>query len=55
MSHLGRWFGGGLGSVGGMIGLHDLRGLFQPQRFYAANTLHFKPSVLTRLPFEIQI
>ncbi|KAK4832564.1 hypothetical protein QYF61_024064 [Mycteria americana] len=30
----GTWFSGGLGSVGFMVGLDDLKGLFQPKRFY---------------------
>ena len=31
---LGTWFSGGLGSVTLMVGLDDLKGLFQPKRFY---------------------
>ena len=34
MWHLGTWFSGGLGSVRFMVGLDDLKGLFQPKRFY---------------------
>ncbi|KAK4832046.1 hypothetical protein QYF61_020561, partial [Mycteria americana] len=29
------WFSGGLGSVRLMVGLDDLKGLFQPKRFFA--------------------
>ena len=31
MWHLGTWFSGGLGRVGLMVGLNDLKGLFQPK------------------------
>ena len=34
MWHLGTWFSGGLGSARVMVGLDDLKGLFQPKRFY---------------------
>ena len=34
MWRLGTWFRGGLGSVRLMVGLDDLKGLFQPKRFY---------------------
>ena len=30
----GTWFSGGLGSVRLTVGLDDLKGLFQPKRFY---------------------
>lgn len=30
MCHLGTWLSGCLGCAAGMVGLHDLRGLFQP-------------------------
>jgi len=32
--HFGTWFSGGLGSISFMVGLHDLKGVFQPKRFY---------------------
>ena len=35
---LGTWFSGGLGSAGLTVGLDDLKGLFQPKRFYDSNT-----------------
>ena len=38
MWHLGTWFGGGLGSVTLVVGLHDLKGLFQPKWFYDSMT-----------------
>lgn len=31
--HLGTWFSGALGTAGGMVGLNNLRGLFQPKQF----------------------
>lgn len=34
MWHSGTWVSGGLGCVGFMIGLNDLRGLCQPKQFY---------------------
>ena len=34
MGRLGTWFSGGLGSVRFTLGLNDLKGLFQPKRFY---------------------
>ena len=34
MWHLGMWFSGGLGSVRVMVGLNDIKGLFQPKLFY---------------------
>lgn len=33
MRQLGTWFNGGLGSAGGMVGLDDVRGLFQLKAF----------------------
>ena len=31
---LGTWFSGGLGSVRFTVGLDDLKGIFEPKRFY---------------------
>ena len=31
---LGTWFSGGLGSLRFMVGLNDVKDLFQPKRFY---------------------
>ncbi|KAK4830495.1 hypothetical protein QYF61_011408 [Mycteria americana] len=38
---LGTWCSGGLGSVRLMVGLDDLKGLFQPKRFYDINNNNF--------------
>jgi len=40
MWHLGTWFSGGLGSVRFMVGLNDLKGFFQPKRFYTNSVGH---------------
>ena len=34
MWHLGTWFSGGLGSVRFMVGLDDLKSLFEPKSCY---------------------
>lgn len=34
MWHLGTWFSGGFGSVTLVVGLGDLKGLFQPKCLY---------------------
>jgi len=34
MGNLGTWFSGGLGSVGFMVGLNDIKGLFQSRLSY---------------------
>lgn len=34
MWHFGTWVKGGLGSVGGLVGLDELKGVFQPKLFY---------------------
>lgn len=34
MWHLGLWLSGEIGSAGVMVGLDDLRGIFQPKLFY---------------------
>ena len=39
MWHLGTWFSGGLGSVRFMVGLDDLKGLFQSKWFYDSKGL----------------
>ena len=39
MWRVGTWFSGGLGSARLTVGLNDLKGLFQRNRFYDATTL----------------
>ena len=36
---LGTWFSGGLGSVRLTVGRDDLKGLFQPKRFYDSDSM----------------
>jgi len=42
MWHLGTWLSGGLGSVRLMIGINDLKDIFQPKWFYDSMVL-FSP------------
>lgn len=39
MQHFKTLFDGGLSNAGLMVGLHDLRGLFQPKNFYDCMSL----------------
>lgn len=40
MCHLRTWFSGGLGSVRLIVGLNDLKGIFQPKLFYNSLKKH---------------
>jgi len=49
MWHLVTWFRGGLGSVGLMVGLDDLRGVYQPKCFYDSKYCNTLPKAVILL------
>lgn len=53
MSCIGTWLSSGLGSIRLMVGLDDLKGLFQPKQFY--NSVELDPLKFIFLGSYLQV